>query len=140
MTTEKKSLNPSAIPAPFFRDLVRPSSPNNWLIGPASFPGGPDEAAPVFRFPAERLEKVVQDVISQTKNISDIRVENLFLCFVVETEVLRFKDDVCIQIISMGEKSSTIAAYSASRIGYWDLGANKKRLRRLIQRLQSADI
>jgi endonuclease YncB( thermonuclease family) len=125
---------------PFFRGLVRPKSPNNWLIAPKGFPGNPDEVAPVFSLPAEELEKLVWNEISQTTNISGLRRESSLICYVVETDILHFKDDVCIQALPLADHSSTIAAYSASRVGYWDLGVNAKRLRRLVDKLKNTKI
>ena len=50
---------------------------------------------------------------------------------------MRFKDDIDIQIIpAQGETAETqIAIYSRSRIGYSDLGANRKRVAELIHKL-----
>ena len=125
---------------PFFHRLVRPISPNNWLIAPKGFPGKPDEVAPVFPFPAEKLQDLVWKEISHTKNISGLHRDNSLTQYVAETGILHFKDDVCIQVLPLADHSATIAAYSASRIGYWDLGANAKRLHRLIDKLKNTEI
>ncbi len=61
--------------------------------------------------------------------------ENLRLKFVATTGLMRFKDDIDIEIIPIDQGRSTLAIYSRSRIGYSDLGANQKRVRKLIGQL-----
>jgi uncharacterized protein (DUF1499 family) len=51
---------------------------------------------------------------------------------------MRFKDDVWGLFIPIGENASTLALYSASRVGYWDLGTNRRRVKDLSERVQNA--
>lgn len=118
-----------AAPHPFFQELERPDSPNSWLIAPEGFPGAPDETAPVFPVPAGRLEELFLSVARGEGAGPPTRREEGFLCLVAQTPLLGFEDDVCVQFIPLGTESATLALYSASRVGYWDLGANRSRLR-----------
>lgn len=63
--------------------------------------------------------------------------ENLRLKFVATTGLMRFKDDVDIEVIALDEGRSTFAIYSRSRVGYSDLGANRKRVTKLIEGLNT---
>lgn len=119
----------SKIAHPFFRDLKRSSSPNDWLIAPDSFPAQPDERAPIFLVSVQRLRAIFDQSVSQMKHVRETRRDADISFYVVETPLLHFKDDACFQFISLGPTSSTVAAYSASRVGYWDLGTNRKRLK-----------
>lgn len=65
----------------------------------------------------------------------DTDAEALRIKFVATTGLMRFKDDVDIEIIPLDEGRSSVAIYSRSRVGYSDLGANRKRVTKLIERL-----
>jgi uncharacterized protein (DUF1499 family) len=47
--------------------------------------------------------------------------------------VLRFVDDVELQVMA---KEKVIEVRSASRLGYWDLGVNRRRVERLRERFR----
>ena len=115
-------------PHAYFQSLQRPDSPNNWLIAPEGFPGDPDAIAPVYQGTAAALQ---QDFLTLALSSTQARVlerEEGFACLVVETALFGFEDDVCVQFIALGSGRAALAAYSASRTGYWDLGANRARL------------
>lgn len=115
-------------PNGYFRDLQRSDSPNDWLIAPAGFPGEPDAEAPVYDVSAGRLGELFEAVAkAEGAEAVTARGEDL-LCVVAVTSLLGFEDDVCAQFIALEEGRSTLALYSASREGYWDLGANRVRL------------
>lgn len=119
----------SKIAHPFFRDLKRPSSPHDWLIAPDNFPAQPDERAPIFLVSVQRLRAALDQSVSQMKHVRETQRDADISFYVAETPLLHFKDDVSFQFISLGPTTSTVAAYSASRVGYWDLGTNRKRLK-----------
>ena len=135
MTASEKVNDLSAQVHPFFRDLRRSSSPNSWLIAPEGFPGKPDEWAPVFDVPLERLMDIFGKMTGSIKSVSEASRNADLVCYVDETSILHFKDDICVQFLSVGSRASTIAAYSASRVGYWDLGTNRRRLRGWLKKL-----
>ena len=120
----------------FFQTLVRPSSSNHWLIAPDWFPGNPDETAPRFSVPVERLRSVFEEVIGALKSVRMKKRDEVLTCYVDETALLHLKDDIRVQFLSLGPDSSSLAAYSASRIGFLDLGTNRRRLRRWLKLLR----
>jgi len=118
----------AADPNAYFSGLERSDSPNDWLIAPEGFPAEPDAEAPVFAVSAVRLGEIFEAVaMAEEAEVVTDRGEG-FLCVVAETSIFGFEDDVCAQFIALEEGRSTIALYSASRVGYWDLGANRVRL------------
>ena len=122
----------------FFRSLQRPDSPNHWLVAPAGFPAKPDAVAPVFSVPAARVQTALRTVVQQTRGamIYAETVDGLHI--VVTSAVFSFKDDVRVRVIPLSAQQSTLAIYSASRVGYWDLGTNRRRVEDWLVRLQIA--
>ncbi len=125
----------SAKPHIFFETLVRPSSSNHWLIAPQGFPGNPDETAPGYPVPVERLQSAFEDVIGALKSVRQVSKDGVLSHYVDKTALFHFKDDIRIQFLSRGPGTSSLAVYSASRIGFLDLGANRRRLRRWLELL-----
>ncbi|HAE93127.1 MAG TPA: hypothetical protein DCG65_01110 [Hyphomonas atlantica] len=122
-----------------FKALERPKSPNTYLVAPAGFAdqAKPDEAGPVFDCSPESLFGRVEALIGMRK---DWRLESLDaqagrIYFIAVSKLFRFKDDVNIAVLP-AEGKSTLAIYSASRIGHSDLGANRKRVHELLSSLQ----
>jgi len=122
----------------FFKTLQRPGSPNHWLVAPADYAVKPDAVAPVFAMPAAALQAVLKTVLQQTKGaaIDAETVDGLHV--VVTSAIFGFKDDVRIHVIPLSSQQSTLALYSASRVGYWDLGTNRRRAEEWLTRLQIA--
>jgi uncharacterized protein (DUF1499 family) len=127
--TTANSPDYSKIAHPFFLGLKRPSSPHDWLIAPDNFPAHPDERSPTFQVSVQRLRVARDQSVSQMKHVRETQRDADISFYVAETPLLYFKDDVSFQFISLGPTTSTVAAYSASRVGYWDLGTNRKRLK-----------
>lgn len=120
----------------FFKTLQRPGSPNHWLAAPADYAVRPDAVAPVFAVPAAALHAAFKTVVQQTRGAA-IEAETVDGLHVVFTSaVFSFKDDMHIHVIPLSPQQSTLALYSASRVGYWDLGANRRRVEDWLARLQ----
>ena len=122
----------------FFKTLQRPGSPNHWLVAPADFAVKPDAIAPVYAVPAVALQAALKTAVHQVKG-AVINVETADgLHVVVTSAIFGFKDDVRIHVIPLSSQQSTLALYSASRVGYWDLGTNRRRAEEWLARLQIA--
>ncbi len=119
-----------------FSALKRPSSPNTALIAPDGMTpfATPDSVAPVFTFPVAELFERARTYIEARKDwrlvAADARARRIR--FVAVTPLLKFKDDVDLAFMPHGNGQSTLMAYSRSRVGYSDMGANAKRLAELI--------
>ncbi len=121
----------------FFKTLKRPDSPNHWLLAPADFVVQPDAVAPVFAVPAAALRTAFMAVVQQTRGANVITETAGSAHVVVSTPVFGFRDDLHVQFITLSAQQSTLALYSASRVGYWDLGANRRRIEDWMTRLHS---
>lgn len=117
-----------------FKTLERPSSPNTALLAPSGLAQAatPDGAAPVYDVaPGELFLRVLRLIGDKPSwELGEQDTAGLRLTFVAVSALMRFKDDVDVIVLPVpGQPSkSTFAAYSRSRVGYSDLGANRKRL------------
>jgi uncharacterized protein (DUF1499 family) len=123
-----------------FSRLVPPSRPNNWLVAPATFgPATPDEVAPTFGLPAERLAQIWIDIIREQPRtrVLGVSEDGLQIEAAQESAVFAFTDRISVRILPVDSKGSTLVAYSRSEAGYWDLGVNRSRLREWLATLQA---
>lgn len=130
-----KQSQTSAKPHAFFETLKRPASMNHWLIAPQGFPGKPNEAAPEYPVPVERLRAAFEEVVGAMENVREKSRDGELTHYIAQTAILRFKDDIRVQFLSLAPRASSLAIYSASRIGFTDLGANRRRLRQWLNLL-----
>ncbi|MGB3625945.1 MAG: DUF1499 domain-containing protein [Henriciella sp.] len=126
-----------------FATLERPSSPNTYLLAPAGLcqSAEPDTLSPTFEADPGALFQAVQDLAASKDRwtVSSTAAETMQIEAVAATKLLKFKDDVTIRVLedkNDGHKSQ-LAVYSRSRVGYHDMGANRKRIEKLIEELKA---
>ena len=72
------------------------------------------------------------EYLESHKNVKIINTENgIYIHAVFTSKLMRFKDDVEFRIHKDGNNSSIVDIRSASRVGYSDLGVNRKRMEEL---------
>lgn len=122
-----------------FKSLKRPPKPNTCLVAPENFclAAEPDFAPPVVPLTGRGLYSRLSEVIASERSWGKLETdpEQLRIKFVATTGLMRFKDDVDIEVIPLEDGKATFAIYSRSRLGYSDLGANRKRVSDLIRRV-----
>jgi uncharacterized protein (DUF1499 family) len=121
-----------------FATLTRRRTPNDALACPEGFCGAAavDLPSPAFPVPPERLRVIVADVAAAEPGVEQVGRDGLDDRYVVRTRLMRFPDTVNVRIIDLTGGRSTLALYSRSQIGASDLGANKARIRRWLQRIE----
>jgi len=122
-----------------FQTLTRSPKPNSCLAAPPDMcpSARTDLTPPVFSCPAPELfDRLVAHIRSQ-RSWSKLRSDkpSMRLAFIATTALLRFKDDISAEIIAVDKSQSTLAIYSRSRIGYSDLGTNRKRIEKIVRAL-----
>jgi uncharacterized protein (DUF1499 family) len=117
-----------------FKQLQRPASPNTALTAPPGFADAarPDAEPPVYDVAPGELYMRLLKVIAERREwqLGEQDAASMQMNFVATSPIMRFKDDVDVRILPVAGQpgKSTFAAYSRSRVGYSDLGANRKRL------------
>jgi uncharacterized protein (DUF1499 family) len=124
-----------------FKTLKRPPKPNTCLAAPEDhcLAAEPDFEAPELMMTGRGLFSKLSEIIASERSFGKIETdaESLRIKFVATTGLMRFKDDVDIEIIPRDEGRATFAIYSRSRVGYSDLGANRKRVTKIIERVSA---
>ena len=124
------------------RTLERPDKPNTALSAPAgvSLTAKADRQTPEFTMPVSALADLACQVWSGQDRVSlETRSDDgLKAHFIARTAILRLKDDIQVEFVSINEAASSFIIYSASRVGYSDLGTNAKRVDEWINKLIEA--
>jgi uncharacterized protein (DUF1499 family) len=115
-----------------FATLVRPSSPNTYLVCPKDrCAATPDEEGPIYAVPAAQLFERTRTLLAaepRTEVVQD-QPQILRLVLVQRSAFFRFPDTITLQVFPLPDGSSTLAVYSQSNYGYGDFGVNKDRVR-----------
>jgi uncharacterized protein (DUF1499 family) len=115
-----------------FATLVRPSSPNTYLVCPKDrCAAKADEEGPVYATPAAEVFERARTLLSaepRTDLVQD-QPEVLRLVLVQRSAFFRFPDTITVQVFPLPDGGSTLAVYSQSNYGHGDFGVNKDRVR-----------
>ena len=108
-----------------------PASPN---CVSSDAPPGEHFVAPLAKPPGETAPlAAVQAVIESTPRARVVALNDGYLRAEFESLIFRFVDDLEVQ---WRPERQELAVRSASRVGYWDLGVNRRRVERLRQQLR----
>ncbi len=118
--------------------LDRPRTPNNWFVAPPdSVAAKPDEPAPLFDVPADRVAEAWLAVLARQPRTAILGVSSDGLQIEAEqrSAVFGFIDRISARFLPVAPGRSTVIAYSRALVGYWDFGVNRRRLRRWMSEL-----
>jgi uncharacterized protein (DUF1499 family) len=109
--------------------IVRPSTPNTTLAGPAGFAPTPDIATPPFAMPPAKLYAAIQAVAAaQPLTFPAARYDDRMQAhYVVRSALLNYPDLMTVSVSGPDPGPSTLVLYSRSVYGRSDLGANRAR-------------
>lgn len=126
-------------PLPDPTELVRTGRPNDALFGPPDvLAATPDRETPVFDVSLAVLERawlVVVRAAPRTEQLIHDSERRLYL-FRQRSALFRFPDLISARFLSTPDARSTLALYSRSPFGHYDLGANRRRPDDWLQQLQ----
>jgi hypothetical protein len=121
------------------RQFQRSSAPNDALACPAGVcRATPDLDSPAVGLSVPQLMKRVEDVLSSEPRTELVAEDKDLpqLIFVQRSRVFGFPDTVRVQGVEAGA-GAALVIHSQSNYGYWDTGANKRRLRRWLDKLSA---
>jgi uncharacterized protein (DUF1499 family) len=120
---------------------ARPTGqPNCHLILPRGWGTGPAHRdSPIFPVEAPELARAVATCLARMPRTEIVArtPDGLQLEAIARSRLFRFVDDISARAVPQGAGRSTLALFSRSRVGYWDLGVNRKRATRLLTALEA---
>jgi uncharacterized protein (DUF1499 family) len=111
-----------------------PSSPNCVCSNDS---GGAAIAPFAIEGEAENAWRVLREVLEAEPRMEIVAADARYLHAVATTRILRFKDDL---EFLLDRDAGTIGVRSASRVGYSDLGANRRRIEALRAQLAARGV
>jgi uncharacterized protein (DUF1499 family) len=113
-----------------FEILERRNLPNDYLVCPPGYcrRAIADRDSPSFPVSAQELRRRVTALLSRTPRTVILFADKWHILAEQRSRLLGFPDHIDIEVIPDGENSAALAIYSRSRYGYFDLGANRRRV------------
>ena len=120
-----------------FEAMERTGKPNDYLVCPPDICSTvPDEFSPVFEVPVSRLQQEGLAVVRSQPRIKRLTgSEGVQYEFVQRTGLMNFPDTITVRFYALDGNRSTLAVYSRSHYGYYDLGVNRKRVKSWLSEL-----
>ena len=119
-----------------FETLERRATPNDALACPPDVCRAASDVTPsLFAVSAEELRRTLARVIASETDVIQVDAAPLAERYVQRTRWLRFPDTIAVRYFPRGEGRSTIALYSRSQLGEGDLGVNRARITRWLDKL-----
>jgi DUF1365 family protein/uncharacterized protein (DUF1499 family) len=112
----------------------RPPSPN--CISSKAGEGRHYEPPLSYNADEEAAKERILDILYSEPGITPVTIKPRYIHAVCESRIFRFKDDLEFLVDPKGRQ---IHFRSASRVGYSDLGANRRRILRIRKRFQAQD-
>lgn len=96
-------------------------------------------ASPVFGMPSDRLHAFWMEIISHEKRLVPVAADpdSGRFVYIEHSPTFRFPDIITVEFVRLSADRSSIALYSRSRYGEYDLGKNRKRVERWLVLLQT---
>ena len=123
-----------------FKTFKLTPKPNQYLVAPEGYCGNaePHRVAPVYSVAAQALEDAFADIALAEPRVVSRPADDGQREFAQRSALMRFPDTITVEASELDGGQSTLAIYSRSKVGYSDLGVNKKRIDEWLARLDTA--
>lgn len=121
--------------------VSRTGRPNDYLVCPPDLcAAAPDRASRRYRVSAERLAEAWSAVVAAAPRTRLVAADPSLRLYTFEqrSAVMGFRDTILVRFIPLAGDRSTLAVYSRSEVGYWDLGVNRRRVEAWLAALDTA--
>ena len=119
-----------------FETLERRTTPNDALACPDDLcHAKSDLTPPAYDIGADGLRQAMTRVVASEPDVTRMESVPLTERFVQRSKWMRFPDTIVVRYIPLSADRSTIALYSRSQLGEGDLGVNKARVARWLDKL-----
>lgn len=121
-----------------FESLRRRDTPNDALACPPDLcPAMIDILPPEFAVAPSALREAFSRAILPERRLTLVDIDDRMSTerYVQRSEKMRFPDTIVVRFLERPGGRSTIAIYSRSQLGYSDLGANRARIERWLDKL-----
>ena len=122
-----------------FESLRRRAAPNDALACPPDLcPANIDIIPPEFAVTPSALREAFARAILPERRLTLVDIDDRMSTdrYVQRTERMRFPDTIVVRFLERPGGRSTIAIYSRSQLGRADLGVNRARIERWLERLE----
>ena len=124
-----------------FVELVRPRSPNTFLLAPSGFcrRASIDVPSPSYALPAANVRQAFLRVALAKPRVSHVLKDDVALYdnLVARSAMFGFPDLIAARFVDAEDGRSTLAVYSRSVVGHSDLGVNRRRILSWIRELEA---
>jgi hypothetical protein len=118
-------------------ELRSPLPKPSFLACPPGYcPAAEVVTSPVFNLPWERLREYWMEMISAEKRIVAVVADPRRFVYIQHSPLFRFPDIITVEFVPLNQTWSSIAIYSRSRYGEYDLAKNRKRVEKWLALLQ----
>lgn len=108
-----------------------PGSPNHCLaLPPGVGLAKPQVVSPVFAVPPTALALAWQRVVERAPRteIVEVSADGLSVEAIQRMPLIGFVDRISARAVALAGGGASLAVYSRSAVGYWDLGVNRRRV------------
>src|SRR5690554_3581560 len=121
-----------------FTDLTVPASPN-WFLAcpPQSGLAACKMQASIYPMATAELRARFFDVASSEARVALVadQSEHNRYRFIQKSRLFKFVDEITVEFVELTAETSSLYLLSRSRVGWWDMGVNARRVRRWLRKL-----
>ncbi len=137
-------VGPSDLGPVSFKGLKKDKPSNEALVCPLDLcePDSIDFASPQYGVPPQRLRALLLESLELEPRLDRVDDESdpMKLRFVQYSARMKFPDTISVEVLTGPRDTSYLAVFSRSQLGQSDLGVNRARIERWLDRLRTFEV